>query len=277
MSPNASSLHGLARCHEDQGKTASAWAEYLEAATVAQREKRAEIANAAKQRAKALEPRLTKLVITVASGGDAEGLEVRRDGIVMDRAVWGSAVPVDPGAHVIVATAPGKQAWSRSATAKQGASTTVVEVPALAAIAASDAPREAVGTTTLTSGALDGVTPPPEEPSGNRGGAQRAAGITLVGLGIAGVALGTYFGVQTMSKGDAAERACPSSPCSDKSAVELNEEAKRAGTIATVSFAAAGGALLAGAIVFFTAPKNGPRVSVSTAPSYAGVNVGGSF
>ena len=277
ITPNASSLSDLARCHEERGRTASAWAEYLEAQALAKREKRNDIELAAKIGAKNLEPKLTKLVITATKAAATADLEVRRDNVPMDRGTWGSAVPVDPGEHVVTATAPGRKTWTLKVVVKPGAHTSTVDVPALVADEAAVA-TVPVGTTTLTSAALaDGSYAPPEEPTTNRGGAQRAVGLTLMGVGLAGVALGTYFGVQTLSKSDAASEACPSSPCADSSAVRLNEDAKRSGTISTVSFAAAGGALLAGAIVFFTAPKNGPRVSVSTAPSFAGVNVGGSF
>lgn len=278
VSPNGSSLNALATCHEKEGKTASAWAEYLEAASMAHREKRAEVELAAKHHAKALEPKLTRLVVTVAKDADVPDLAVRRDGIAMERAAWGSPVPVDPGEHVVTAIAPGKKPWMRKAVLKPGAYTTTIEVGPFApdtkpALVVAGASHEPVGTATVTSASYD----PPEGPTHNRGGAQRAVGITMMGLGLVGIGLGTYFGLQTLSKSDAAEAACPSSPCSDRSAIALNEDAKRAGTISTVSFAAAGGALLVGSIVFFTAPKNGPRLSVATTPSYAGVNVGGAF
>lgn len=277
ITPNASSLNDLARCHEERGRTASAWAEYLEAQALAKREKRNDIEIAARLGAKNLESKLTKLVITAAKAASTPDLEVRRDNIPMDRGTWGSAVPIDPGEHVVTASAPGKKTWTLKVVVKPGAHTSTVDVPALEADEAT-ATAAPIGTTTLTSASLvDGSYAAPEEPTTNRGGAQRAVGLTLMGVGLAGVALGTYFGVQTLSKSDAASEACPSSPCADKSAVRLNEDAKRAGMISTVSFAAAGGALLTGAIVFFTAPKNAPRVSISTTPSYAGVNVGGSF
>lgn len=281
ITPNASSLNDLARCHEERGRTASAWAEYLEAQALAKREKRNDIEIAAKLGAKNLEPKLTKLVITATKAlvAATPDLEVRRDNIPMDRGTWGSAVPIDPGEHVVTATAPGKKTWTLKVVVKPGAHTSTVDVPALEADdATATATAAPVGTTTLTSASLvDGSYAAPEDSTTNRGGAQRAVGLTLMGVGLAGVALGTYFGVQTLSKSDAASEACPSSPCADKSAVQLNEDAKRAGTISTISFAAAGGALLTGAIVFFTAPKNAPRVSISTTPSYAGVNVGGTF
>lgn len=282
VSPSGSWLNALATCHEREGRTASAWAEYLEAATLAHREKRQEVELAAKHHAKALEPRLTRLVVKVATDADVADLDVRRDGIPMARAAWGTPLPVDPGAHVVTATAPGRKIFTRNVVLKPGAYTTTIDVSALAPSAATPSAAkpaavspstEAVGTTSLTSASYDA----PEGSTTNRGGAQRAVGLTLIGVGVAGVALGTYFGLQTLSKSDAAEAACPSSPCADRSAIALNDDAKRAGTISTVSFAAAGGALLVGAIVFFTAPKNGPRVSVATSPTFAGVNVGGAF
>ncbi len=38
-----------------------------------------------------------------------EGLQVKRDGVLIEKTLWGIAVPVDPGEHAISATAPGKK------------------------------------------------------------------------------------------------------------------------------------------------------------------------
>lgn len=60
---------------------------------------RAEFARA---HAMALAPKLSRLVIMVEGQAPA-GLEVRRDGALVDPAAFGSAVPVDPGTHTIEA------------------------------------------------------------------------------------------------------------------------------------------------------------------------------
>jgi len=312
VSPTGATLHELAVCHERQGKTASAWAEYLEAATVAQREKRADVGAAARRRAAAIEPRLSTLAVRVAPGFHVAGLEVRRDGLVLDPAAFGTAAPVDPGEHVVVATAPGKRAWRRSVIVRAVPGATVVDVgplddaPAAAGVAAAGGPP--AGTATLTSatypassrGAADasdaehgGSTPADAatSPGPSTGTTQRVLGLVVAGTGLVGLGLGAYFGVQTFDKSDAARAACPTSPCPDRAAVELNDEAKASGVLSTVSFAAGAGALLAGSILYFTAPsgssgpsspgngraKAAPSVGVAVTPAYSGVRVGGTF
>ena len=69
LDPALGTLLNLADCHEQQGLTASAWAEFLEAATLARRAGQAERAKVAKERATALEGRLTRL----KGGGGREG------------------------------------------------------------------------------------------------------------------------------------------------------------------------------------------------------------
>ena len=107
--PKPGTMVNLADCYEKNGQTASAWARYLEAATLAQRAGQAEREQYAKEHAAALEPKVARLSIAAAA---APGLEVLRDGKI-DAAILGTPVPVDPGKHLIEARAPGKKTWSK--------------------------------------------------------------------------------------------------------------------------------------------------------------------
>lgn len=98
--PSADTLLALASCHDARGSTASAWAEYQKAASLAARAKKPALAKLAAAKASSVERRLSKLVVRIAPDADAPSLEVRRDGVVLDRAAWGTAQPVDPGEHV---------------------------------------------------------------------------------------------------------------------------------------------------------------------------------
>src|SRR5262245_20033030 len=57
----------LAQCHEKENKTATAVAEYKEAATLAHKEKRYDREKTAKMRILMLEPKLPKLIVAVAA------------------------------------------------------------------------------------------------------------------------------------------------------------------------------------------------------------------
>ena len=294
VTPTAVMLHALAACHEQHGQTASAWAEYLEAATTAQREKSNDTALSARQHASALEARLSTLAVRVAPGWDIAGLEVRRDGMTLVRAAWGTAGPVDPGEHRIEATAPGKLPWVKLVNVRPGTSAQTVEVGPLEEEGAGRV-AVAVGVTSLTSATMaNGAIVASDSPLSDHpvqvssGSTQRGIGIALAGIGLAGVGVGTYFGIQTLDKSDAARQACPTTPCSDRSAVTTNDEAKTASTISTISFAAGGGLMLLGSILFFTAPSTSrpaaiakappprrPSFDVSASPAVAGLRLGG--
>jgi hypothetical protein len=122
-------LLNLADCFEKVGRSASAWTEFGEAATVAARARRVDQVKEAKRRQKALEPKLTRLSVRVMT--EVPGLTVKRDGTELAPAVWGTAVPVDPGAHEIRAEAPGREPWTESVNLSTPGETTAIEVPAL--------------------------------------------------------------------------------------------------------------------------------------------------
>ena len=121
LDPGLGTLLNIAYCYEHVGKTASAWATYNEAAGVANatddKEGRADMATRA---AKALEPKLARATITVPAENRAVGLEVRRDGELVDAATWDSSAPNDPGTHVFAASAPGRAAWKTSVEVPMG-------------------------------------------------------------------------------------------------------------------------------------------------------------
>jgi hypothetical protein len=112
LDPAVGTLLNLAVCNERLGKTASAWAEYRDAESIAKREGRPDRVTYAREHATQLEPRLSHLFLVRAAGNVDRDLEVRLDGVVVGEPALGSAIPVDPGPHRIDARAPGKRPWS---------------------------------------------------------------------------------------------------------------------------------------------------------------------
>jgi hypothetical protein len=81
--------------------------------------------------------------------------------------------------------------------------------------------------------------------------------------------VGTYFGLKSISRHDAAAAACPDL-CADQHGVDLWNEATAAGNAATVAFVVGGVALAGGAVIWFTAkPSNaaGATAGVSVGPT----------
>ncbi|HVT08986.1 MAG TPA: hypothetical protein VHO67_16115 [Polyangia bacterium] len=126
-------LLALAMCHEVDGHLASAWAEYLEVIARAKRDGRPDREEAARQYAHALEPRLSMLAVAVpAAAARIPGLVVQRDGAALQAPAWSTAVPIDPGPHVVTATAPGRQPFSTTVVVGAVGDHQTVTVPLLA-------------------------------------------------------------------------------------------------------------------------------------------------
>src|SRR5262245_27605242 len=97
-------LYNLAGCYMKIGKLASAWVAYRE---LAQRDTRATRKADSAKRAREIEPRLSRLLITVSGtvSGAPSGLVVTMNGQDVT-ALLGVENPVDPGRYQIVAKAP---------------------------------------------------------------------------------------------------------------------------------------------------------------------------
>lgn len=132
LAPGIGTQFNLAVCYESLGRIASAWSLYLDVAALAKSTNQGEREKAARQAAAAIEGKLSRLTITADAKAPAN-LEVKRDGVVVGRAQFGTAIPVDPGPHKVTATAPGKKLWETTVTVEKGPSTKEVTVPELEA------------------------------------------------------------------------------------------------------------------------------------------------
>lgn len=131
LDPGLGTLLNLAACHEAEGKLASAWAEFSDAAARAKRDGDADRQQFAEERVRAIEPRLARITISLQSGASVPGLVVKLDGREISSAAFGVAVPVDPGAHQVTASAPGKQSWAQNVQAPAQAANLNVTIPLL--------------------------------------------------------------------------------------------------------------------------------------------------
>jgi hypothetical protein len=234
LDPQLGTLLNLADCWANMGRTASAWVSFVELAGAAHRagDPREEVA---RERAAELEPKLTKLRIVVRDAAD--GLEVRRDGDVVREPSWGEALPVDPGDHLVVASAPGHAKWQTTVAVDGAGDVVELVVP----------PLERA------------TTPDPEPPPPSTGGgipAQAIAGWVVGGAGVVGVAVGIGFAVLTKTNNDESLEHCPTDPnLCDAEGVALRDEARSDQTISIVAFVLGGVALVTGAVLVATAPS----------------------
>jgi hypothetical protein len=123
LDPGLGTQTNLAICYESLGRTASAWSLYLEVAGAAKASNQTDREKRARDAAKALEPKLSKLKIEVTS--PPQGLEVKRNGQLVGQATWGTPVPVDPGEIKITAMAPERKLWEKTLKIDKPGETTV--------------------------------------------------------------------------------------------------------------------------------------------------------
>lgn len=257
----------LADCHEKEGKIASAWSGFLSVASAAHTAHQPDREKVARERAKALEPRLPKLTIEVPPGAPAS-LEVKRDGVVVGQAAWNMAVPVDPGSHDITASAPGKIAWKGSiATAEQKSAKIVVpkleDQPVAAAPVPVTKPLTPAAAPPLDASSTTTITSFPEPIVESPGSTQRTIGWIVGGLGIASLGVGAGFGINSLAQRSQAKDHCTSNNVCDAKGVDYRNSAIKSGDISTVTTIAGAGALLGGIVLVLTAPKS-PRHEKAT-------------
>lgn len=135
IDPATGTLLNLASCHEAEGKFASAWLEYATAAVAARRDRRPDRVKYAEEHMQALEQKLSRLTVLVPPEADLPDLELKLDGVVIGRAARGVPTPVDPGEHLVEASAPGREAWRATVTVGALADAQSVTVPVLVAVA----------------------------------------------------------------------------------------------------------------------------------------------
>jgi hypothetical protein len=272
LDPAAGTLLNLAACYEKGGQIASAWVTYKEAASAARKAGQEDRARMATGKVGELEPGLPTLTIAVPPSAEEAELQVRRDGELVGRAVWGAPIPVDPGPHLVEASAPGKKKWQAAPVVAVVGGRSSVEIPPLeplpqpAPAAVSPAPVVV----------LQASEPPAPE---HRGAGMRAAGLVIGGIGVAGLIAGGVLGALAISDNNDAKNACLGTVCPSQ-AFSSSEDAKHAATASTFGFVAGGALALAGVIVFVTAPRDHVQASTITpmiGPGAAGAMMRGVF
>lgn len=262
LDPGLGTMLWLADCYESAGRLASGWAAFkVAAAAAAQRKDGRE--QVARDRAAALEPRLSRLNITVAPGATVPGLEVHRDGLLVGSAVWGLPVPVDPGVHTIAATAPGHRAWSTTVDIHDEAELRPVTIPVLET-GPSQPPVAANGDESgdEKTGAAAA--------SSRSGSTQRVIGIAVAGAGAAGIILGAVASLRAKSTYDESNAGhCNAADQCDAIGKQDRSSAISTAMLATVAMSAGAAALIGGGILDLTAPV-GHRTAVAVVPSTNG-------
>lgn len=285
VDPGVGTLLYLAECYERLGRTASAWATFKEAESLARAANQLDRTRTAQTRAEKLEAELAYLTVNVAPDAKVEGLVVRRGSTNVLPELFGIAAPVDPGVIEIEAGAAGYRRYTTQVrVAARGKET--ITIPKLEAEPGATAP---VIPATAAGAAATTAQPPPETPADAPkkdapppSNTTRTVAYVVGGLGIVGLGVGGYFGYRAMQKNKDSKDFCnEDNVCDDRRAITLTEEAKDAAAISNIGFAVGGAALATGIVLFVVSSGSDDsqalRISPRIAKNGGGLTLAGSF
>lgn len=269
LSPSVKALGLLGACHEEQGRIATAYGEYLDTAERARKLGDSREAFARK-RAAALKATLPVVHIEVMS--PAPGLAITQNGEVIPEGALAESY-VDPGPVEIVAKAPGKKAWRTEVTAAARARISVM-IPELA-------PEVSEPLT----------APPTEPPPGPVSAGMpriRLAGFITGGAGLAVLALGSGVGLAAIgqTKASKADGHCDKDNNCDAKGAELRNDARSKAGVSTALFVVGSAAVVTGVVLLLLPTRESKsraaaarplRVMVAGDTGGGGVTVLGSF
>jgi hypothetical protein len=267
----------LANCLEEEGRLASAWARFVEAATVASRQAASRRERVARARADALLPRLVRLRLAVADPLPAMEVEVGER--PWPEASWGLAIPVDPGTVRIAAMADGYEPWSTDVVAVEEGATVDVEVPPLTPLPEPEpiVPEPEISAPPVASPVL---------PEGDGGAGLRTAGWIVSGVGAAALAAGGALGIVALTEWNGAScepAAAGGVVCDTQADVDQARGAETPADASTGLFIGGGVVLGVGVVLLIVGATQGGgdeaafRVIPVLSPDGVGVGVGGRF
>jgi hypothetical protein len=264
----------LADCWEHLGRVASAQKLFLGAAASAKAVGQTDREQVLRDRAAALEPRISKLVIEVDATDPK--LTVKLDDLPLEPEQYGRASAVDPGSYVVTAKAPGKKTWKQQVDVKAGQKVVTVSVPELEA----EDPKPIALPTKVAPVKKEPASKPDAPPPSSLAG-DREANYPALGLGVLGVtslALGTYWGIKYKSGNDEAKLICPTNAGCTQDEVsrhsDLVDQATFNRNMSFVGFGA-GIAAVTGSIILFALDK--PKRTSSVGAVHATPAVGAGY
>ena len=250
LAPASGTLLNLADCYQQLGRLAKASATLSAALESARRSGNVARQQVAQKRIEALAPRLAHVSVSVVDA--VPGLSITLDGVELPASLWATPQPVDPGAHVVRATAPGYQTREISVPALAEGATRTLEVARLEPVARAPAAQAS--------------SEPTEEPTDW----QTVGALTGAAVGAVAVVGGTLFALESQSKHDESDRYCEGSDCSDQRGVDAMNDAIVAGNRATACFIVAGVGLGVAGVLWFVRPFD----PADPAPTEVGIGPG---
>ncbi|MET0592653.1 MAG: hypothetical protein ABW133_08140 [Polyangiaceae bacterium] len=223
-------------------------------------------------------PKLAKLKIHVEAP-PGTNLTVTQDGEPVSSGALDLDRPADPGPHKVEASAPGFRPARGETTLAEGSSGQIslrLEPDPNAPVGAATPPSTTGAPPYPGPGAgqpgAPGYTASPGAPVGaevSSGGGSNVPAFIMLGVGVAGLAVGSIFGAQVLSKKSALDEVCKNGKerCPSTSQADI-DSMNTASTISTVGFAA-GGVGVAVGVILLIAHKSSSSADAKTAPAHA--------
>ncbi len=208
----------------------------------------------AEKHATALGDRIPSIVIQLQGLPQGTQPRITVDRVSLPPAAALLPIKVNPGRHVVVVSSDATHDARKDVDVVEHQNVTVPI--ALSARPASERPAPVEPSTTTSSGSP-----------------LRTVGLITGGVGLAGLAVGTIFGLQASKKQD--DASCPGNVCKDEASAGTLRSANDAATISTIGFVA-GGVLAAGGITLWLlgSGRSSKTASVRVSPVGAWSSVG---
>jgi hypothetical protein len=258
-------LFNVAQCDEREGKIAAALGRWQQgAALVGEGDERIAIA---RERIAALDPKVPRVTVKLAAGAP-EDARVLADGAPMKRALLGTPIPMEIGAHSFVVEAPGRKPASQELTVAEGDRKEIELAPG---------PAEPGG------GSSSGGTTPPPPPLGST---LRTLGFVAGGVGLAGFITAGVTGGLLLAKDSSIKEKCPTpTTCSPEGYAEI-EGTGTLLAVNTIGWAVGVAGIGAGVVLLLVSGRDSsgtdakppnPAVAPFVFPGAGGVTVTGRF
>jgi hypothetical protein len=233
---------------------------------------------AARAEAGAVQARIASVTIAVTG---PDNPNVTLDDQPVPVAALGVKRPVDPGAHVVKASADGWQpAETKFTVADAGAANAALTLTKLPGAVAAGVGTPSTSTQPAGVTVGSSASPGADTMSASPGSTQRTIGLVGMGAGVVGLGVGAVTGILAIGKHSTLSTECTGgssgTACSPSSQSDLDSY-HSLGMISTIGFIAGGVLAAGGLVVFLTAPhasSAGPATGIRLTPFVGPGSVG---
>jgi hypothetical protein len=261
LDPKPKALLNLSDCEKRIGDLVAAQGHATAGRSLARQQSEAELVRAADDQLVEIVTRLPQLTITLAPGTPTD-CEVFRDGAKIERVSLLVPVGVNPGTHTIAVRAQGYAERRFEVDLEEGARQQI-EV-------AQGAPLVTTMPSTLpglpVASSLHRTSRPIPNARRPRPTVEIVA-IVLAGVGVIGVALGSFYGLDAIAKKtDALQKGCSTDFHCDagQEGLYLARDGYSEATVADVAFGVGAASLVGAVILWFMHPSDTPALSGAT-------------